>query len=49
MPGRLTGWKGQEIFIEALKLINDELGHEAFYAVILGDDQGRDIFIKKNF
>ncbi len=47
MPGRLTSWKGQEIFIEALNLVNKELGHEAFYAVILGSDQGRDIYSKK--
>ena len=47
MPGRLTSWKGQEIFIEALNLVNQELGHEAFYAVILGNDQGRDIYSKK--
>ena len=36
MPGRLTAWKGQEIFIEALNLVNKELGHQSFYAVILG-------------
>ena len=47
MPGRLTSWKGQEVFIEALNLVNKELGHEAFYAVILGSDQGRDIYKKK--
>ena len=47
MPGRLTSWKGQEIFIEALNLINKELGYEAFYAIILGSDQGRNIFAKK--
>ena len=47
MPGRLTSWKGQEVFIEALNLVNKELGHEAFYAVILGSDQGRDIYTKK--
>jgi glycosyltransferase involved in cell wall biosynthesis len=47
MPGRLTSWKGQEIFIEALNLVNKELGHEAFYAVILGSDQGRDVYSKK--
>jgi glycosyltransferase involved in cell wall biosynthesis len=47
MPGRLTSWKGQEVFIEALNLINKELGHEAFYAVILGSDQGRDVYKKK--
>jgi glycosyltransferase involved in cell wall biosynthesis len=47
MPGRLTAWKGQELFIEALNLVNKELGHQSFYAVILGDDQGRDIYTKK--
>jgi glycosyltransferase involved in cell wall biosynthesis len=47
MPGRLTEWKGQKIFIEALNLINKELGYQSFYAVILGSDQGRDIYTKK--
>ena len=47
MPGRLTAWKGQVLFIEALNLVNKELGHQSFYAVILGDDQGRDIYTKK--
>ena len=47
MPGRLTAWKGQEIFIEALNLVNKELGFESFNAVILGSDQGRDIYTKK--
>ena len=47
MPGRLTSWKGQELFIEAINLVNIELGYEAFYAVILGSDQGRDLYKKK--
>ena len=47
MPGRLTSWKGQEIFIEALNLVNKELGYQSFYAVILGNDQGRDVYTKK--
>ena len=47
MPGRLTSWKGQGIFIEALNLVNKELGHNSFYAVILGSDQGRDVYTKK--
>ena len=47
MPGRLTSWKGQEIFIEALNLVNKKLGYQSFYAVILGSDQGRDIYSKK--
>ena len=47
LPGRLTGWKGQEIFIEAINMVNIELGYESFYAVILGSDQGRDLYKKK--
>ena len=47
LPGRLTTWKGQELFLEAVNLVNIQLGYEAFYAVILGSDQGRDLFKKK--
>ena len=47
LPGRLTSWKGQDVFIEAINLVNIELGYEAFYAVILGSDQGRDLYKKK--
>ena len=47
LPGRLASWKGQELFIEATNLTNKELGHEAFYAVILGSDQGRKIYKQK--
>jgi len=47
MPGRLTSWKGQEVFIEAINLVNIELGYEAFFSVILGSDQGRELYKKK--
>jgi glycosyltransferase involved in cell wall biosynthesis len=47
LPGRLTYWKGQELFLEAINLVNTQLGYEAFYAVILGSDQGRDLYKKK--
>ena len=47
LPGRLTPWKGQELFLEALNLLNIQLGYEAFYAVILGNDQGRDLYKKR--
>jgi len=47
LPGRLTSWKGQEMFIEALNKVNIELGHEAFFAIILGSDQGRNVYKKK--
>ena len=47
MPGRLTFWKGQEIFLEALNKVNIQLGNETFIAVILGSDQGRSLYKKK--
>ena len=47
MPGRLTSWKGQELFLEAINLVNIELGYEAFYAIILGSEQGRNLYKKK--
>tara|TARA_B100000029_G_scaffold144616_1_gene139819 strand:- start:2521 stop:3675 length:1155 start_codon:yes stop_codon:yes gene_type:complete len=47
MPGRLTTWKGHELFLEALNIVNTQLGYEAFYAVILGSEQGRDLYKKK--
>ncbi len=47
LPGRLTSWKGQELLIEAVNLVKIELGYEAFHVVILGNDQGRDLYKKK--
>jgi glycosyltransferase involved in cell wall biosynthesis len=47
VPGRLTSWKGQELLIEAINLVKIELGYEAFHAVILGSDQGRNLYKKK--
>jgi len=47
LPGRLTSWKGQELFIEAIskfKKLNSDLN---FTAVILGNDQGRTVYKKK--
>lgn len=35
-PGRLTRWKGQDVFIRALQ----QIPHRHFFAVILGDDKG---------
>ena len=46
-PGRLTSWKGQEMFLEAINKVNIQLGHDAFIAIILGGDQGRDLYKKK--
>ena len=47
LPGRLTGWKGHELFLESINLVNIKLGYEAFNVVILGDDQGRNLYKKK--
>ncbi len=47
LPGRLTRWKGQEMFIEALNLLRKEYGIENFQAVILGSHQGRKVYYKK--
>ena len=47
MPGRLTSWKGQHLFIEAINLVKIELGYEAFHVVILGSEQGRNLYKKK--
>ena len=37
LPGRLTGWKGQSILIEALA----RLGHKQIRCLLVGSDQGR--------
>jgi len=46
-PGRLTNWKGQKIFIEAIKLISERSDIQSFEAVILGSDQGRSVYKKQ--
>ena len=47
LPGRLTKWKGQEMFIEALSLLTENHHQKNFHAIILGSDQGRNIYSKK--
>jgi glycosyltransferase involved in cell wall biosynthesis len=47
MPGRLTNWKGQEKFIEALNILIEDYNNENFQAIILGSDQGRKVYKKK--
>ena len=47
LPGRLTSWKGQEMFIESLFILKTKYGKENFQAVILGSDQGRKVYYKK--
>jgi glycosyltransferase involved in cell wall biosynthesis len=47
LPGRLTSWKGQEMFIETINLVNKEIDSKSFNVVILGSDQGRKIYKQK--
>jgi|TARA_B110000259_G_scaffold155531_1_gene176703 glycosyltransferase involved in cell wall biosynthesis len=49
LPGRLTKWKGQEMFIEALNLLTENHHKDNFHAIILGSDQGRNLYSKKLF
>lgn len=51
LPGRLTPWKGQKIFLEALLYLKTH----NYFALLIGDDQGRhtyryelENFIKEN-
>ena len=47
LPGRLTTWKGQEMFLEALNILKTNEPEKRFKAIILGSDQGRKIYKKK--
>ena len=46
-PGRLTYWKGHEVFIEALNIFKQKNPDKLFFVIILGSDQGRKIYKKK--
>ena len=47
LPGRLTRWKGQELFIEALSMLVEVHSKNNFHVIILGSDQGRNVYSKK--
>ena len=47
LPGRLTAWKGQKVFIEALKILHEKTDIPPFEAIILGSDQGRTVYKKQ--
>ncbi len=47
MPGRLTGWKGQEKLIEAANILIEDYNNSNFQIIILGSDQGRKVYKKK--
>ena len=47
LPGRLTPWKGQEVFIEALNILNQQSDVRPFFVIIAGSDQGRKVYSKR--
>ena len=47
LPGRLTNWKGQKVFIEALNLLNSKENLKPYLGIILGNDQGRTVYKKQ--
>ena len=47
LPGRLTSWKGQSKFIEALNILIEDYQNDRFQAIILGSDQGRNVYKKQ--
>tara|TARA_Y100000590_G_scaffold6781_1_gene8772 strand:- start:1188 stop:2351 length:1164 start_codon:yes stop_codon:yes gene_type:complete len=47
LPGRLTNWKGQKIFIDALKIVAEKPNHMPFIGIIMGSDQGRKVYKKQ--
>jgi len=47
LPGRLTYWKGQKIFIETMKLLSEKNDIPLFEAIILGSEQGRNVYKKR--
>ena len=47
LPGRLTYWKGQEKFIEALNILIEDYNITNFQAIMLGSNQGRKVYSKK--
>ena len=49
LPGRLTYWKGQKIFIEAVKLLSEKNDIPPFEAIIIGSEQGRNVYRKQLF
>ena len=47
LPGRLTYWKGQKVFIDALNFLMEQSNTIPFQGIILGSDQGRNVYKKK--
>ena len=49
LPGRLTQWKGHKIFIEAMKLLSEKNKIQSFEGIILGNEQGGNVYKKQLF
>jgi glycosyltransferase involved in cell wall biosynthesis len=49
LPGRLTRWKGQQVFVEALEILTrqNETSGDNWVAVLMGDAQGRDHYVEE--
>ena len=47
LPGRLTYWKGQKIFIEAIKLLGEKNISQPFEGIIIGGDKERSVYKKQ--
>lgn len=45
LPGRLTNWKGQKIFIEAANFLKMQDKLSNIFFIILGDSQGRNSYL----
>ena len=47
LPGRLTYWKGQKIFIESIKLLGEKNISQPFEGIIIGGDNERNVYKKQ--
>ena len=47
LPGRLTPWKGHKVFIEAIKFLSEKENVQSFEAIIIGSEQGRNVYKKQ--
>jgi glycosyltransferase involved in cell wall biosynthesis len=44
LPGRLTRWKGQTVFIDAIDRLVNKLGRRDVQCLLVGSEQGRDAY-----
>ena len=46
LPGRLTRWKGQEVFVDACKILREKRGGDSFLALIVGSAKEGSDYLK---